>query len=70
MILSYTFDKPLTAVPNDGSASSTFDVTLTTANPSAHPAKDRGIYFDGAADGFVEIPTLFLPHTFSVNAWV
>ena len=54
-VISYTFNHPLSNVPNDGSAGASFDVTLTTANPSGHPAKDRGIYFDGASEGYVKI---------------
>ena len=54
---------------NSGSASG-FTLTPTRVNPAGHPAKDRGIYFDGSSDGFITIPALRLPHTFAVHAWV
>ena len=69
-IISWTFDKPLSFVSNVGSAGSGFDVTLTTADPSGHPAKDRGIYFDGVSEGYVQISTLTMSHTWSIHSWV
>jgi hypothetical protein len=38
-------------------------------NPAGHPAKDRGLYFDGTSDGFIPITDLALSHTFSIHFW-
>jgi hypothetical protein len=45
-------------------------VTATNDAASAYPAKNRGIHFDGSANGFIEIPGVQLYHTFSIHSWV
>jgi hypothetical protein len=67
--LSYSFNAPTTTYTNGG-VSAGFTLTPTKANPSGHPAKNRGIYFDGTADGNIPIASLFLSHTFAVHTWV
>ena len=70
LVLSYMFNAPLTSYENTGSAGVSYNVTPTRSNPSAHPAKDRGLYWDGTNQGYIEIPSLLLPHSFSVHTWV
>jgi hypothetical protein len=44
---------PSISLTNAGTTSSTHDVTVTKVDPSGHPAKKRGIYFDGSSDAFI-----------------
>jgi hypothetical protein len=69
MALSYAFNVPALTFANSGHAG-TLDITSTVDAPAGNPAKNRGLYFNGSNDGFVEIPGLLLSHTFSVHAWV
>ena len=42
---------------------------MTTVDPSGFPAKYRGLYFDGAARGFIPLPSFTLYHTCSFHFW-
>jgi hypothetical protein len=68
-ILSYNFNVPKSPITNDGTATG-FALTPVIDGSSGHPAKDRGIYFDSASNGYIIISGLFLNHTFAVHSWV
>ena len=52
LIFSVDFNKPTDTFTNSGNAGG--NVTVTTVNPSGFPAKNRGLYFDGASDGYAQ----------------
>jgi hypothetical protein len=70
LIFSVNFNAPLTTYSNNAFTGNAFDVTPTRVNPSAAPAKDRGLYWDGTEEGYVEIPSLLLHNSFSIHSWV
>ena len=71
MIVSYNFNAPMDTFANTGSSSGSFDITLTEDIPCGHPAKDRGIYYNGVCNGFAQLNSAFiLAHTTSIHSWV
>ncbi len=70
LILSYTFNKPSTAVANAGFRGA-FTATVTTATPSGYPIAYQGIYFKGDAtkNAFINFSNLQLMHKFSIHIW-
>ena len=69
LILSYDFNAPLETYVNVGSQSGSFDLTPVRVNPSGHPARNRGLYFNGTDHAYITIGSLVLSHTFSVHTW-
>ena len=69
-VISYNFDLPLESIANEGSAGTLFDVTPTRVNAAGHPAKGRGLYFDGTSNGYVSIAGLDLSPLFSLHTWL
>jgi hypothetical protein len=53
LIVSYNFNAPMDTFTNNGSSSGSFDISITLDAPCGHPAKDRGLYYNGVCDGFV-----------------
>lgn len=70
MVFSVDFNAPLEVYPNGAFTGNAFDVTPTRVAPSASPAKNRGLYWDGLAAGYVEIPSLLLGSRMSIHSWV
>jgi hypothetical protein len=70
MILSFDFNIPKKTYVNAGTTGATHNLTATISGTSAYPAKNRGIHFDGTADGFVEVPNYMLGHTFGIHSWM
>jgi hypothetical protein len=68
-ILSYDFNIPSETFANVGEGGA-ITATATIVSAAGNPAKNRGIYFDGASDGFVRLGEFTLHHTFAVHAWV
>jgi hypothetical protein len=66
MIVSYSFNVPANSFTNAGATTTAHDIT----NAAVKPAKNRGLYFDGASDWFIQVADLKLGHSFSVHAWV
>jgi hypothetical protein len=66
--MSYDFNIPSNSFAGIGSVGSTLISTID--NSAGHPAKNRGVYFNGTDNGFIEIPSFTLYHTFSIHAWV
>jgi hypothetical protein len=73
LLLSYSFNTPAVSFTNDSTntyTNSSFTLTVTRVNPAGHPARKRGLYFDGASNGFIPVSGLLLSHTFAVHAWI
>ena len=68
MIHSYNFNTPTFIFTNNGSEGGT--ITVDTADPSGFPAKYRGLYFDGTNDGRIEMTSLVLYHSFTIQGWI
>jgi len=68
--VAYNFNMPASDFTNKAYGGDILNAYLVTDGKSGIPAKNRGIYFDGAHDGRISIDGLVLNHTFSVNIWV
>ena len=56
---------------NAGAAAGAVTLSVTRVDPSGHPAKDRGLYFNGTDDtGRMTVSSLLLSHTFAFHTWV
>jgi hypothetical protein len=69
-IVSYTFDKVKDEYDNEGYGGSQHVAALSPEGKSAVPAKDRGLYFDGSSDGYIELQELVFNNSFSMYSWV
>ena len=73
LALSVNFNIPNDTFTNSGSSSGTLaslTTTIDSGSGAGHPAKYRGLYFDGANNGYIELPDFRLNHSFSVHSWV
>jgi hypothetical protein len=70
MIIDLSFNAPASTFTSTNSLNGGFAVTPTLAGSTGHPAKNRGLNFDGSSDGFALISSLFLNHSFSVHSWI
>jgi hypothetical protein len=64
LILRWDFNFPIIEYTNSGEGGFTF-----TVNAGISPAKNRGVYFDGASDGFIVMNGLVLSHSFMMMTW-
>ena len=67
----YWFNDPVSLFYNHGSTFDTIDdvITLHTELPSGVPVKNRGVYFDGVKDGYLELPNFVFNHSWSIVCW-
>ena len=71
VIASYDFNVPTVTFTNAGAAAGAVTLSVTRVDPSGHPAKDRGLYFNGTDDtGRMTVSSLLLSHTFAFHTWV
>jgi hypothetical protein len=72
-IVIYNFNYPVITFENTGTAGTALDLAavnvIAVAN-SAYPVKNRGLFFDGASDAYIMLPTLILSHSMSVHVWL
>jgi hypothetical protein len=68
--VSLSFNVPWIKFSNSGDGGSDLDATPTQAKPSGIPVKNRGIYFDGASNGYIKFVSLYLNTQLTIRAWV
>jgi len=67
-LANYDFNIPLTTYVNSV-ANNKITLITKTSVPSASPAKNRGIFFDGSSDGCIELSGFTLYHSYSIITW-
>jgi hypothetical protein len=69
-ILGYGFNAPVNVFANAGSAGEAYDIAVMRVGSAGHPAKNRGLFFNGSTNGHIPIPDLIMGHSFAFHHWV
>jgi hypothetical protein len=71
LVVEYDFNIPMTTFANKSVIGITKAATTTLDGVSGHPARSRGVYFNGTNKGFIKIDGgVQKSHTFAIHAWV
>ena len=68
VLARWNFNFPITAYQNTEEPS-VITINTVTVAPSGSPAKNRGIYFDGDKDAYIQISNFVLSHSYSLITW-